>query len=153
MKKIILIIGMVFTLLLVGGVIAQSLLPRQDSQIDIIPEYEQAILQKSGANSISVEVSNIICDNTYCFAKVYQRGVINTEFRTDRYFCIEYDDSDDEIICIYWEEKTNKELYDARDSFVEYKLNVFGNATIQRNERDASSEEKVGAGTITVTTK
>lgn len=151
MKKLTIIL---IALCLVGTVIGGELLARQNSVINIEKNYSDAIKEKTNINMIAPEVSNIICDSKWCWAKVYQKDVINDKFRVKRYYCLEYGAADewDDSLCLKFINYTEEEIIIMRNEFVKNRLIEYGDALMNRKAKE-SAEETIGGGTIIINSK
>jgi len=87
MKKQILIL--MIALLLVGTIYAGASMLKSDSIIPISKEKVD-LIKTTGIKDINIKANAITCDDKECYTDIYQEGLIQTEFRTQRNYCITY---------------------------------------------------------------
>ena len=81
------IIGLVFADIIGGGI-------KPIKRIGVGMDNQLVnLIQSRGIDSISPNISAIQCNNRYCWADIYQEDVINTQWRTEKSYCIEYTQS------------------------------------------------------------
>ena len=136
------------SLVVAGGI---SLMRTNDT-IELSSGNETILKRTNNLQEIKVEVSEIECDNKYCYAKVFQEGLINTEFRCPKSYCsteeIQLIEEINETVCIAWMDYTSQELINLRNEFVTKRLSDYAVVQEQRELKQNSKTPKVGAGTL-----
>ena len=109
---------------------------------------------------IDIEIGEVVCDDVYCYAEIYQEDLINTFWRGKRYYCTEKVDCSKvknlaekkkcRAECIEYEEYTEEEIKNLIKEFVEKRINSYlevedergKNETIKVNEGRLTKEDK-----------
>lgn len=108
------IISLLLTILL-GVVFAQSL-GRTDASLKLSVSVTDAI-SDAGVKSIEITSSPITCNDKECWSKIYQEGLIDTEWRTEK--------------ATY----TLNQLTELRNDYVAKRLNLYANELIKTKSK------------------
>lgn len=149
--KLNILIGMIVIIGIIGAVVTADVLSKTNSQIDLSSEKETAILTK--VTEINIKAEPMKCDDKYCWSRITQKNLIDTDFRTEKSYCSEYEDKEEmegePIKCLKYSDYTATELIKMRDSFVKDKLEVYADALIERNSQSKSITQIDDGGQIT----
>jgi len=155
MKK--LLVFSIFGLLLIGivsaGLISISV---WDKDISLNTTITDRIKDVADVQTINVEIGKIQCDTDECWATLYQKDLIQTEWKREKAYCNEWsviEDSDDinqieipEPECLSWIEYTLEENKQAIQDYLEDKLNKW--SVIEEQRQNKIIEDKTEIGTI-----
>ena len=139
------------SLVIAGGIS----LSRTDDTIELTSGNETILKRTNNLQRINIEVSEIECNNKDCYARVFQEGLINTEFRCSKDYCSRWENQtiegteEIELICIKYADYTSEELIKLRNEFVEKRLNDYAVVQKEREENQNNKIAKVGEGTLT----
>lgn len=117
-----LIFCVIASLLLIGIAIAGELSSKvyEDDKAII-----DAIKSDANINEISITSSPIACDNTYCYSRIYQEGLINVNWAYPKGTL------------------TTKQLEDERDKFIKDLIHNYGENLIGKDNPDKITDETI----------
>ena len=145
MKKTIMIgLGM---LLLIGMVTAGVLIEWRGN-VKLTYSQLSQIKKSSKINNINIEISEVKCNDEECWAHIYQKGLINTEFRTPKKYCVRREIETNRWKggkCLEYKDYTADELKKLIEDYVNEELKNWAEAESKRNR---VSVKKVGRGMI-----
>ena len=134
MKNIyIIIIGILLISFVVAGVTGVW-----NREIDIDNEKLAKILEHTSEDTINISTSEVICDNEFCSSKIYQKDVIQTEFRILREYCSKYSvckEEECEVICLEYKDYTEEELKIKLDDYIKLRLETYADALTKRDSK------------------
>lgn len=141
-NKLVMILGLV----LLTGLTTAGVLLSWEKDIDLTSEQITQIKESGNTENIDVLISEIKCDGVNCWAKIYQKDVINSEFRTLKNYCVKYNeckldifgkqiDPECEKICLEYEDYTIDELKQMTTDYVNMRLGEWADAEIERKEK------------------
>lgn len=161
-KQTLIIIGILVVVLVVGLVVAGGTIIggfKGGQKIDT--QRVNILLEKTGANKINPEVSDIICNSKDCWSNIYQENVINTQWRHQISYCDAWIytnfaglDGDETSIktndCKEYIDYTFDELTSMRDDFVAERLDDYAQSLQEQQDEDTKTYSKGGAGNIEI---
>lgn len=143
------IIIIILATLLIGGAVAQVTLNKTDKTITISKESLDALKLETKATAISPDVSKIMCDGEQCWASIYQKDLIQTEWRVDKSYCASLiTDINGTMNCKNYIDYTATELETMRNDFVKARLEGYAGNLIASKSK-AGTQEVVGGGKLT----
>lgn len=129
-KQIIFLAWAIITIVIILGVIiAGGSLLKSNSSI-LLSANSLNTLNTKGIQNINVISSPIMCDDKECWSDVKQEGLIQTQFRTQKSYCIKNGEEIDEInktiyVCIEYKDYTKEELIKQRDEFIKKRISDY----------------------------
>ncbi len=146
-------IFIMFGVLLFAGLVVAGSLSTWSKEITLDAKQEARIKSSGNVTLINVIISPIQCNSEECWAKVNQKGVINSEWRGSKDYCSAVnetiiDESTGEMDggCIQYTDYTNDELSDHANAFVERRLKNWADAEEVRKTEVV--EDKTAEGII-----
>jgi hypothetical protein len=115
-----LIFGIIIGFLLIGIAIAGELSIKNYEEDKAIID---AIKKDANIDKISITSSPIACDDTYCYSRIYQEGLVNVNWQYPKGTL------------------TTKEIEDERDKFITDLIKGYGNNLIGINKPDKITDE------------
>ena len=115
-NKINLIIGMILIIGIITAVVIADTITKTDSTISLSKDRTDVLTTKGIAN-INVKASPMICDSKECWSDIYQANLIQTQFRTQKNYCIKFNTT---TTCLRYEQVCLKEDKQDIDNCIEY---------------------------------
>ena len=116
-----------------AGLSISVIMDRYEKQTDLTTIQESRIKLSSNIDEIDVDISPIQCNNVECYARLFQKDVIQTEWRRSINYCSEYSECNEtetecEVECLGWEEYTLEENQQAVEDYLNKRLGNYANA-------------------------
>ena len=88
------IVGFFLVSLVTAGLVS---ITKWDKDISLDKDSTDRIKEVADIQEINVEIGKIQCDNLQCWATLYQKDLINTEWRRDINYCTSYNYTTEEV--------------------------------------------------------
>jgi len=139
-KQIIITLGILLCLTLVSaGLTIPLLMDKWDETVNLTSVQEDRIKLSSDVTEINVDISPIQCNDNQCYAKISQKGVINTEWRRSKSYCfkdsecLEGENETCELGCLEYKDYTLEENQKAIQDYINKRLGDYADAEEVRN--------------------
>ena len=147
-KKIMtwLIVGFFLVGLTSAGIISLS---AWDSDLTLNETSTDRIKAVANIPEIDVEIGKIQCDDSECWASLYQEDLIQTEWRRDKSYCSEWAEITNETLeqeCLTWTDYTLEENKQAIQDYLEKRLSDW--AVVEEKRQNKVVEDKTDVGVI-----